>query len=137
MKRKYNTLCIDCGTETQPRNHIGKYGQFLVTDKVWRAAGMPKATIDPWTMEIHGGGGCLCISCIEKRLGGALTPAAFMPVRLDLYFWRLRAGWYTPRLAARLEELIAVALRAISEGGEAAQRKKARRAWLAKRRKRR
>jgi hypothetical protein len=40
---------------------------YAVHDKVWRKAGM-----EPW-------GGCLCISCLEKRLGRRLKPKDFVP----------------------------------------------------------
>jgi hypothetical protein len=38
---------------------------YTVRDSVWRAAGM-----QPW-------GGCLCIGCLEKRLGRKLRPKDF------------------------------------------------------------
>src|SRR5262249_58279851 len=36
-----STACIDCRTETQPNKAAGNYEQFIVTDQVWQAAGMP------------------------------------------------------------------------------------------------
>ena len=76
--------CIDCGFDTAPgvpdkaelqtmfaaghraievnnRNHE----QYIVHDTIWRAAGM-----GPWS-------GCLCIGCLERRLGRPLTPDDF------------------------------------------------------------
>jgi hypothetical protein len=110
-KACYNTLCIDCGMETQPRepNHIGKYEQYIVTDEVWQAAGMPKATTNP-ALELIGGGGCLCVGCIEKRLGRMLTLSDFEPRTVESMFNRRRAGWYTPRLAARICDPLEAAL---------------------------
>src|SRR5262245_60324285 len=39
---------------------------YMVRNSVWKAAGM-----EPW-------GGCLCIGCLEKRLGRRLKPKDFM-----------------------------------------------------------
>ena len=70
-------LCIDCGFNTAPGNPTrvevelafmdGQDGIpfqyssgceiYMVKDKIWRAAGM-----EPY-------GGCLCIGCLEKRIG--------------------------------------------------------------------
>jgi hypothetical protein len=38
---------------------------YTVRDKVWKAAGM------------EGWGGCLCIGCLEKRIGRKLKPKDF------------------------------------------------------------
>ena len=38
---------------------------YMVRDAVWKAAGM-----DPW-------GGCLCIGCLEQRIGRRLRPKDF------------------------------------------------------------
>jgi hypothetical protein len=38
---------------------------YIVHDHVWKAAGM-----EPW-------GGCLCIGCLEKRIGRKLMPMDF------------------------------------------------------------
>jgi hypothetical protein len=40
---------------------------YCVTAKVWKAA------------KIKGDGGCLCIRCLEKRLGRQLKPKDFVP----------------------------------------------------------
>ena len=40
---------------------------YTVKSKIWRAAGMQPM------------GGCLCIGCIERRLGRMLTPKDFLP----------------------------------------------------------
>jgi hypothetical protein len=67
-----STLCIDCKIETQPKNPgaTHDYQQFIVTDEVWQAAGMPLGKVDPKSFVLKGGGGCLCLTCIERRLGG-------------------------------------------------------------------
>jgi hypothetical protein len=86
-------LCIDCGVNTSPGmstrveleaafaalKAAGKTDPsdgveqcitsrsevYTVRDRVWQAAGM-----EPW-------GGCLCIGCLEKRLGRLLRPKDF------------------------------------------------------------
>jgi hypothetical protein len=84
--------CVDCGINTAPAcstreevdnmlragalNASEKLGNlkvserseiYMVRNKVWAAAGM-----EP-------GGGCLCIGCLEKRLGRQLRPKDFQP----------------------------------------------------------
>jgi hypothetical protein len=81
--------CIDCGFNTGPgclnreqmeqriaRPRAGEGVEpyiddqsevYMVTPAVWEAAGMEPA------------GGCLCIGCLEKRLGRTLTPKDFYP----------------------------------------------------------
>ena len=85
-------LCIDCGVNTAPgllsRAEAGKAIEaaeaegnedwrlpqsfdeqselYAVRDEVWEAAGM-----EPM-------GGCLCIGCLEKRLGRKLRPRDFL-----------------------------------------------------------
>lgn len=85
-------LCIDCGFNTSPgclnrietEQAIRDLGDkwrsgegipmslssrdetYMVRDKVWKEAGMI-----PW-------GGCLCIGCLEKRLGRRLKPKDFV-----------------------------------------------------------
>jgi hypothetical protein len=83
-----NWACVDCGVNTAPgflnradveqalaRDWENKGVQqtfddhtevYTVKPKVWKAAGM-----EPM-------GGCLCIGCLEKRLGRQLTPKDFM-----------------------------------------------------------
>jgi hypothetical protein len=76
--------CIDCGTNTAPgcrgraeleqafRHHyaveetIDDHSEvYMVHDPVWKEGGM-----GPWD-------GCLCIGCLEKRLGRKLRPEDF------------------------------------------------------------
>jgi hypothetical protein len=73
--------CIDCGFDTAPgvpnreQYDRAKEGDkmiinaqseiYTVKSKVWKAAGVG-------AME-----GCLCIGCLEKRLGRKLTPKDF------------------------------------------------------------
>ena len=95
-----STACIDCRTETQPNKAAGNYEQFIVTDEVWQAAGMPLGNVDPKSFVLKGGGGCLCVGCIERRLGRRLTNADFV---WQEGLWENRdAGWLTPRLVERL-----------------------------------
>ena len=77
-------LCIDCGYNTFPGAPPRELAEFLmkrdgdvpmaitvecevyiVKNKVWKAAGM-----EPW-------GGCLCVGCLEKRIGRKLKPKDF------------------------------------------------------------
>jgi hypothetical protein len=60
--------CIDCGLETIP--HEGKCEWYIVHDAVWFAAGMPKRPIGYE-------GDCLCIGCLERRLGRTLKRVDF------------------------------------------------------------
>ena len=82
-----NWLCIDCGTNTSPgmstraeleaalavdendegveQSITANSEVYTVRDRVWAAAGM-----EPY-------GGCLCIGCLEKRLGRVLKPKDF------------------------------------------------------------
>jgi hypothetical protein len=76
--------CIDCGYNTNPGAAPRELAEFLmnrdgnvpwtisaeceiyiVRNKVWKAAGM-----EPY-------GGCLCIGCLEKRIGRKLKPKDF------------------------------------------------------------
>jgi len=77
-------LCVDCGVNTAPGSPTRKemelafalYGEakayltdeseiYMVKDEVWRATGL------------DGMGGCLCIGCLEKRIGRRLKPGDF------------------------------------------------------------
>jgi hypothetical protein len=78
-------LCIDCGFNTasgcvgrieteldfmdgadsSPMTLTWEDETYMVRDKVWRAAGM-----GPWD-------GCLCVGCLEKRIGRRLRPKDF------------------------------------------------------------
>lgn len=102
-------LCIDCGFDTSPGN-LGRAEAeqraaaqvaggkrkwslkvrvdtrsetYIVHDHIWMAAGM-----EPW-------GGCLCIGCLERRIGRRLTPEDFDPTHPFIYL----PG--TPRLLER------------------------------------
>jgi hypothetical protein len=76
--------CIDCGVNTNPgapprelleflmeRDGHAQIGYneesevYIVRNKIWKAAGM------------EGYGGCLCIGCLEKRIGRRLRPKDF------------------------------------------------------------
>jgi hypothetical protein len=77
-------LCVDCGVNTAPglmtRKEIDVamliYGEaeqrmsedqevYTVTEEVWQKTGL------------EGWGGCLCIGCLEKRIGRRLKPDDF------------------------------------------------------------
>jgi len=81
-----HSLCIDCGFDTQPGaltrvqvdtliaagaedlgvlNYDHNTETYYVRDHIWKAAGM-----EPF-------GGCLCIGCLEKRIGRRLKPKDF------------------------------------------------------------
>ena len=55
--------CVDCNFDT-----FGGGEYYMVTATVWESAGM----------EYHGG--ALCIGCLERRIGRALTPSDFPKV---------------------------------------------------------
>jgi hypothetical protein len=76
--------CIDCGINTHPGaptrieaeqimvdqgsipfEYNERSEVYMVRDAVWKAAGMA------------GYGGCLCIGCLERRLGRMLRPKDF------------------------------------------------------------
>jgi hypothetical protein len=79
-------LCVDCGVNTAPgcpnrkemelalalhggaKSVITAESEvYTVTPEVWRATGL------------EGCGGCLCIGCLEKRIGRRLNPDDFEP----------------------------------------------------------
>jgi hypothetical protein len=89
-----NWLCIDCGVNTAPglktrtekeaaikalgalwkhnlagiEEHVGRNSEiYFVRDAVWKKAGMT----GKW------GEGCLCIGCLEQRIGRRLKPKDF------------------------------------------------------------
>jgi len=79
-------LCVDCGFNTAPGFSTRKQADIALTihgtveqhltwdqevytvkPEVWRATGL-----ESW-------GGCLCIGCLEKRIGRYLKPEDFLP----------------------------------------------------------
>jgi hypothetical protein len=88
------TTCIDCGVDTLPTGWDARAEYYMVHDHVWGAAGMTLLR------------GCLCIGCLEHRIGRQLTAADFDPdvpindpsIADDDKAWT----WRTPRLTARL-----------------------------------
>jgi hypothetical protein len=80
-------LCVDCGFNTAPglptRKQLDAWWAvssgpipmhltweqevYLVNDKVWEKTGL------------DGYGGCLCVGCLEKRIGRRLKPKDFVP----------------------------------------------------------
>ncbi len=88
--------CIDCGTETNPIGPDQRSEMYMVHDDVWEAAGMTP------------NGGCLCIGCLEKRLGRQLRAGDFKDVPLnDLTNTdgERAFSWRTPRLVNRMTTL--------------------------------
>ena len=89
----FDTICVDCGVETLPTDD--RAAEFyMVHDDVWAAAGVPVP------------GGCLCVGCLETRLGRQLTRADFTDAPINdvatsdsRYAWSYR----TDRLRQRLE----------------------------------
>jgi hypothetical protein len=93
-----SALCKDCGMDTEPwPPHRGTQEHYVVKDEVWQQAGMPLAKMDD-DLSLCGGGGFLCVGCIEKRLGRLLTINDFAPITLDL----LKDCQNTPRLLSRV-----------------------------------
>jgi hypothetical protein len=85
------TRCRDCGWEclSAVPGEVTEY--FMVRDKTWRKARMKR--------------GCLCVGCLEARLGRKLKAADFIDVPMnDLsianvdYAW----SWRTDRLINRM-----------------------------------
>jgi hypothetical protein len=89
-----DTCCRDCGAETLSDEPGVPTEWYDVHDHVWAAAGMA-----PY-------GGCLCIGCLEVRLGRKLRRGDFTDVLVndltisntDRYAW----SWRSDRLRARL-----------------------------------
>lgn len=63
----YNRKCVDCGVDT---HHIRE--SYMVIDQTWKKAGMKP------------NGGCLCVGCIEKRLGRKLRCRDFFMIGLNI-----------------------------------------------------
>jgi len=95
-----SALCNDCGMDTEPwPPHRGTQEHYIVRDDVWQQAGMPPGRYDPDNhLAILGGGGVLCVGCIEKRLGRLLTLDDFSPITHHL----LKGCTNTPRLLSRV-----------------------------------
>ena len=102
-------LCVDCGVNTLPgcpsgpelRIDIALKGAsgvsfdhhtevYAVKDSIWKQSGMR-----PWS-------GCLCVGCLEKRLGRQLRPRDFS--RHDREVYCALAMHRTPPQSARLRD---------------------------------
>ena len=106
------SLCIDCGIDTTPYTglrgwrsgkHTSKYAyrysadrweHYMVTDGVWKSAGMPASTVK---MQGEPDGNFLCIGCLKLRIGRRLTALDFTDCLLN----RLNSN-VTRRLRDRL-----------------------------------
>ncbi len=95
--RNAPTLCVDCGVNVLPTDQPDRAEWYIVNRDVWEASG------------IATDGGCLCLACLEKRIGRPLTGHDFpvdIPVNdpavtdTDRYAW----SWRTPKLQALLEQ---------------------------------
>lgn len=86
--------CHDCRIETLHLEPPRRSEFYMVTDEVWAAAGMGKVD------------GCLCIGCLEARIGRRLVPDDFpadIPMNsLDESYSRYAWWWRTPRLLDRM-----------------------------------
>lgn len=79
--------CLDCGVEVSSTLDDGEHEFYMVLDSVWALTGLEPE------------GGCLCIGCIEARIGRRLMRVDFVNVPLnnpDLY------GNFSERLLDRL-----------------------------------
>jgi hypothetical protein len=88
-----DTNCRDCGRETLPNASGAACEWYMVHDEVWAAAGMAPR------------GGCLCVGCLESRLGRRLVARDFPLERindLSVADQRWAWSWRTPRLRRRL-----------------------------------
>lgn len=99
--------CIDCGINTHPGAlsrermekayalskvihsdsiHTTTYGEntevYMVKDAVWKAAGMNAGM--GGLGDQNGDSGCLCIGCLENRIGRTLMPKDFKKHALNL-----------------------------------------------------
>ena len=125
--------CVDCGFDTFPeddgrasveaaregRDHKLSYPTFrtevyTVNQEVWDASG------------IDSHGGCLCVDCLEERIGRRLQPSDFPK---DNGLNTFPPYVYTPRLASRMFDLTRQERRAL-----AAEEKRVRKQRLNQRR---
>jgi len=91
-KRRPDTACADCGTDTLSLEPGIPTEYYMVHDEVWEAAEGPQP-------------GYLCIGCIETRLGRQLHRGDFARVPLnDLSYHRPDKAWWhrSARLLDRL-----------------------------------
>jgi hypothetical protein len=82
--------CVDCGVNTAPG--IANRTQMETAFSVLSLCNESKATIDDWSevytvkpavwkaTGLEGYGGCLCIGCLERRIGRTLVPKDFMRI---------------------------------------------------------
>lgn len=79
--------CLDCGVEISSALDDGEREHYMVHNSVWAQSGLKPE------------GGCLCILCLEARIGRKLMRVDFTDVPLnnpDLY------GNFSQRLLDRL-----------------------------------
>ena len=86
-----DTTCVDCGMGTLSAEPGVRTEFYMVKNKLWKRGGAKR--------------GCLCVRCLERRLGRKLRAADFTRVMMnDLsiadtgYAW----SWRTKRLRKRI-----------------------------------
>jgi hypothetical protein len=104
----FDDRCVDCGIETTPyyldgdgggvamqvsqeltiRVEPGTWEFYCVKDRLWAEAGMTETA------------GCLCVECLENRLGRRLRPKDFDFERDE----NLPGEWASPGLARRRKD---------------------------------
>jgi hypothetical protein len=82
-------LCFDCDVDTYRAGE-----NYAVTDAVWEAALLPGEKLV----------GCLCIKCLERRIGRRLTPADFTAAPINAPGWDRKPTGLRARLAGREPE---------------------------------
>jgi len=81
-------ICKDCGIDTAPCTgkrgcrHKGRWEYYMVQNELWNAAKMQQV--------------CLCVGCLEKRIGRELTSEDFTDVPIND-----PSPWDTDRLRMR------------------------------------
>jgi hypothetical protein len=64
--------CRDCGVDTTPLDaRVGSWEWYVLRNEVWARV------IGEGDLPAYGGGGLLCIGCVEKRLGRELNAGDF------------------------------------------------------------
>jgi hypothetical protein len=95
--RRHSTRCVDCRAETVSTRPGVPTEYYRVRNELWKAAGMDEY------------GGCLCIGCLEIRIGRRLQAADFADVEInnlaicnvERFAWSWRSDRLIDRLSAR------------------------------------
>jgi hypothetical protein len=77
-------LCVDCGVNTAPGSPNRKEMELALTlhgewsGEISDQSEVYQVKADVWALTgLEGWGGCLCIGCLEKRIGRRLNPDDF------------------------------------------------------------